>query len=229
MSEPDYFDAVRTAGDGNPSWAGSQAAEPADMDTDPVDAAVPAPDVWEPLPPGSLEQRVSAVEAWLGPRVADTERAEQLARHQAMVDQAHGMSPAELAANVAQATEQAISSRLGIVEQPASVEQFLQAGEEIAAAHVPEWNDVRERVFAEMQARPQWLHEAQGNPTPAVLGRTFVSIASTLRAVETARLQDAEMKRQATTMSGGSSRPATQTPDEEYWQAVRAAGAGGYR
>jgi hypothetical protein len=43
-------------------------------------------------------------------------------------------------------------------------------------------------------------------------------------AAEAARLA----KEQAQTMSGGSSRPATQTAEEEYWAAVRAASSGSY-
>lgn len=43
-------------------------------------------------------------------------------------------------------------------------------------------------------------------------------------AAEAARLA----KEQAQTMSGGSSRPATQTADEQYWAAVRAASRGSY-
>jgi hypothetical protein len=230
VSETDYFGAVQAAGDGQPSWAASQNAEPVDS-TEPAEAAgvPPASDQWEPLPSQSLEQRVEAMESWLGPRVIDTERAEELGRYQQLVDQAHGMSAAELAGLAAQATEAAVTDRLGLVQQPAGIEQFLAAGEEIAAAHVPEWNEVRDQVFAEMQARPQWLMDAHANPTPAVLGQTFVSVAATMRAAEGARSQMAEAKRQAQTMSGGSSRPATQTADEEYWAAVRSAGSGGYR
>jgi hypothetical protein len=229
----DYFASVQAAGDGEPSWAVTsqpvdESAEPAALE--PQDAAAePAASEWEPLVPASLEERVAAVESWLGPRVIEMERAEELARHQALVDQAHGMPAGLLAEHAAAATQRAIEQRLGIVEQPPTVERFLQAGEEIAAAHVPEWADVRERVFEEMQARPQWLLEAQANPSPAVLGQTFVSVASTLKAAETARSQMHEAKREAQTLSGGSNRPATQTPDEQYWEAIRAAGSGGYR
>lgn len=80
-----------------------------------------------------------------------------------------------------------------------------------------------------MQAWPQWLMDAHVNPTPAVLGQTFVSVDSTLKASETARSQMHEVTRQAATVSGGSNRPATQTADEEYWAGVRDAGSRGYR
>jgi hypothetical protein len=225
------FDAVLAAGDGAASWAAAQAAEPVDSEAaQPVDAAVPAPDEWEPLPPHSLAERVAAVEAWLGPRALEAERAEELDRYHAAVNQAHGMSAAELAATAAEATERAVTERLGLVEQPAGIEDVIAAADEIAAHHLGDnWERLREPVVEEMMRHPAWLHAVQGNPDPATLASTYVTVAATMQAAEGARAQTAESKRWAATMSGGSNRPATQTPDEEYWDAVRSAGSGGYR
>jgi hypothetical protein len=233
VSETDYFGAVHAAGDGEPSWAATQTAEPTDSEAvEPVQAAAePAADEWEPLPPASLEERVAAVESWLGPRVAETERAEELGRMQAMAELAHEMPARELAEHAAAATEKAISDRLGLVQQPAGIEDVIAAADQIAAHHLGEedWGRLREPVVEELMRHPQWLHSVQGNPDPATLASTYVTVAATMRAAEGARAQAVESKRWAETLSGGSSRPATQTADEQYWAAVRAADAGGYR
>ena len=70
-----------------------------------------------------------------------------------------------------EATRHRTMDELGVMPRPATMEDTLAAGEEIAAAHIENWADVREAVFEEMQQRPQWLHAVQGNPDAARSGR----------------------------------------------------------
>jgi hypothetical protein len=227
----DDFASVLAAGDGEPSWAASSepAAEPPEPEALALEdaAAVPALE-WEPLPSQSLEERVLAMESFLGPRVDEWQRQEQLAQMQAMADVAHGMPAADLAAHAAAATERAITERLGLVPQPATLEDVVDQADTIAASHLDNWEELRAPVIEEMTKNPAWLHAVAGDPSPAAIASAYISVASALQTAAAAREQQRVMKEQAQTMSGGSSRPATQTADEQYWAAVRDAGRAGY-
>jgi hypothetical protein len=138
------------------------------------------------------------------------------------------LDPRQLAALVDQATRQAVSERLGVVEEPATMAEILAQGESLAAPHIENYSEVRQSIMDELVERPAWLEEVRSNPSPAVLAKTFVNVASVLAAAETARSQTASMRREAQTMSGASARPGTQSDDEQAWARIKAAGSGGY-
>jgi hypothetical protein len=227
VSDTDYFDRVRAAVE--PSWADHEREKIPDETTGavPVEPTAEA-DEWEPLEPLTLDERLANVEAYLAPRAVEQQRDEQLERMQRQADEAFEMEPRELAIHAAEAARLRTMDELGVTPRPATMEDTLAAGEEIAAAHIENWAEIRESVFDEMQARPQWLYEVEANPSPAALGQAFVSVASVLAQAHTAQEQQAATRREAQTMGGASSRPATQTADEEYWDRIRAAGTGGY-
>lgn len=106
-----------------------------------------------------------------------------------------------------------------------------------ARAEHPDWDDYHDQIAEIVQQNPHILGNAeQTTPTQFAKGLDLAySIAkgqalanaggqAVNDAAEAARLA----KQQAQTMSGQSARPATQSPDEEYWARVRAAASGGY-
>jgi hypothetical protein len=108
----------------------------------------------------------------------------------------------------------------------------ILAADEIAQAHIAGWGDeLREQVVNEMIDRPQWMEGLGRNPTPAALAERYVSVASTLRAAEVAEVAKEQArlnKEQAQTLTGGSSRPASLTPDQAYWERVKSVNTGRY-
>jgi hypothetical protein len=105
----------------------------------------------------------------------------------------------------------------------------ILAADEIAAAHIPGWGDeLREQVVNEMIDRPQWMEGLGQNPSPADIASRYVSVAATLKAAEVAKEQARLSKEQAQTLTGGSNRPASLSPDQEYWSRIKAAGKHGY-
>jgi len=98
-----------------------------------------------------------------------------------------------------------------------------------------DWDTYRDQIAELVRDNPHLLGTEQdlGQVTSglelaykAVKGHVLSTTAGQAAsdAAEAARLA----KEQAQTMSGASSRPATQTADEQYWAAVRAAASGGY-
>ena len=67
----------------------------------------------------------------------------------------------------------------GVVEQPASVAHVLQAGETAAALLGDCWPEVLDRGIREDVGLASVVVRRAGQPDPATLGSTFVSIAST--------------------------------------------------
>jgi hypothetical protein len=186
-----------------------------------VPAEPETPDVpeWEPLPSMSLEERVQNVEAFLGPRVADIQRAEELDRMQRHAEAFQDASPHEAADYVAQATRQAVEQRLGIQQaQGPSLPEIQAAADEMAGHHFgDEWPELRERVVEEMLREPRWLDPIRSGTLDAPsLATTFITVASNLRRVEASQAQMAENRRQAQTMSGGSSKPGSQSDEDAY-------------
>ena len=107
-----------------------------------------APEAEPQVPSLSLEQRLENIEGFLGPRIAHAKESERFDRHARLVEQAHAMDPRDLAALVDASTRQAVAERLGVVEQPPTMAQVLESGEEIAAAHLGDrWPEVRDQVF----------------------------------------------------------------------------------
>lgn len=82
---------------------------------------------------------------------------------------------------------------------PARTASAIQAADELAAQHVPNWTAVREQVIEKLIQHPQWLLDAKR----------------------------AAVRRQPG-MSGASVRPPTQSEDEAYWDRVKAAGKRDY-
>ena len=114
------------------------------------------------------------------------------------------------------------------MEQPASMAEILQQGEEIAEAHLGDrWNEIRETVFEEMQ-RPEWLAEVQGEPLTGDAGAAVHLDHGDVGQPGAGKAQSGEMRRQAITMSGPSARPAAQSPDEAYRNRAKEAGRHGY-
>lgn len=53
---------------------------------------------------------------------------------------------------------------------PARTASAIQAADELAAQHVPNWTAVREQVIEKLIQHPQWLLDANGQPSAANLG-----------------------------------------------------------
>jgi hypothetical protein len=120
---------------------------------------------------------------------------------------------------------------------PAQNEILARYAEQIVREQHPDYDQYRDAIPQIVQEIPGILALTQ-SPTPSHVAQGLgaaLDIAKGRALANTQGQATADMAEaarlsleQAQTLTGGSSRPATQTADEEYWSRVRAADSGGY-
>jgi hypothetical protein len=171
----------------------------------------------------TAEQRLQNLEGVLGPAVLEAERQRQLTQYQALVGQAHSMSPEEFLGIAGDAASIYAEQRLGLAPADQTAESARRA-EEIAIQALGEetWNQVRQGAIDLVASDgPGWV---EGDPrVPQNLGAGLIRAArASVDAdyVRQAQEAAAEAKRQAQTMSGAGVRPAPQNDAEAYVESL---------